>query len=308
MVTTQELQKGLSSLPGFVNKYGYSGGVRRWFGIVYHRATGKITGRSIFKEEWDVCIILDACRADELRLQSAGHEWMQKVEQYPSLASCTWDWLPRTIEQTPLEILAETTYVSANPFSDEFCEPDTFDELDEVWRYAWDSDWGTVLPRSVTDRAVHHGRETDTERLLIHYVQPHVPFLTDGAEALDRSNFDFETESTSDAWDHVTSGELPRRVAINRYRETLQIVLDEVDLLLENIDADRIVVTADHGEAFGEWGIYGHPNEIDLPCLTQVPWVETTGTDERTHTPGQYDTESEGISREAQLRALGYTE
>ncbi|WP_411968828.1 hypothetical protein [Haloferax sp. YSSS75] len=308
MVTPQELRKGLTSLPGFVNKYGYSGGSRRWFGIVYHRATGTITGRSIFEEEWDVCIILDACRADELQRQSDDYTWMQQVGRFPSLASCTWNWLPRTIERTPPHVLDGTTYVSANPFSGEFCDSDTFGDVDEVWRYAWDNQWGTVLPRPVTDRAIHHGRESNYDRLLVHYVQPHVPFLTEGAEALDRSNFDFDTKSNPDAWDRVTSGELARQVAIGRYRKTLQVVLEEVDILLRNIDAERVVVTADHGEAFGEWGIYGHPNGIDLPCLTEVPWVETTATDEGTHTPADYDTQLEEISRESQLRALGYTD
>ncbi len=308
MVTSQELRKGLGSLPGFVDRYGLSGGLRRWFGIVYHRSTGNITGRSVFEEDWDVCILLDACRADELRRQSDGYDWIQRVDDFPSVASCTWNWLPRTLERTPEDVLQETAYVSANPFTDEFCDQDTFGELDEVWRYAWDEQWGTVRPRPVTDRAIHHGRNAETERLLVHYLQPHVPFLTEGAEALDRANFSFGRESNPDAWDRVTSGELSQRVAIDRYRETLRFVLTDVDLLLRNVDAERVVITADHGEAFGEWGIYGHPNQIDLPCLTQVPWVTTTGTDEGTHTPASYDTQPSDVSRDAQLRALGYTE
>ena len=66
MLSAADLRRGLSSLPDFVDTYGFPGGLKRWSGIVYHRASGEISGRSVFEREWDVCIVLDACRADEL--------------------------------------------------------------------------------------------------------------------------------------------------------------------------------------------------------------------------------------------------
>ena len=317
MSTLSEIQKGITELPGFVRSYGMAGGLKRWGGICYTRATRSVSGRSIFDAEWDLCIILDACRADELqRFQShPEYGWLGSVDRYPSLASCTWNWLPRTLAATPDEELAETTYVCANPFSERFCAPDQFDRLDEVWRDAWDDDLGTVPPRPVTDRAIAHGRERGLEssgRLLIHYLQPHVPFLADGAATLGRSNFDHDHDSTPDAWDRVTAGTLDRDRAVAMYQETLRKVLDEVSLLLSNLDAERAVVTADHGEAFGERGLYGHPNKIDLPCLTQVPWVETRATDERTYTPdvdtsqNRDDDSERETSVSERLHALGY--
>ena len=35
-------------------------------------------------------------------------------------------------------------------------------------------------------------------------------------------------------------------------------VLNDIGILLDNLDAERVVITADHGEAFGEYGILGH--------------------------------------------------
>ena len=308
MVTLSEAKKGITSIPGFVEQYGLTGGLSRFAGIAYHRATKDITGRSIFDEQWDVCVILDACRADELAKQRHEFEWIEQVDQFPSLASCTWDWLPRTLDGTPEKVLKNTTYVSANPFSGEFCSRNQFYELDEVWRYAWDEHRGTVRPRPVTDRAIHHWRNTDTPRLLVHYVQPHVPFLSSGAQTLSRANFDHEEDSVFDAWDRVTRGQLPRETATGMYRETLNEVLQDVDLLLSNLQAERVVITADHGEAFGEWGLYGHPEKIDLPCLTQVPWVVTSGENKRTHEPSDYERTSNEVSRSEQLEALGYAE
>ncbi|PSP48877.1 hypothetical protein BRC67_12005, partial [Halobacteriales archaeon QH_3_68_24] len=43
------------------------------------------------------------------------------------------------------------------------------------------------------------------------------------------------------------------------YLDNLRIVLDEVAVLLENIDADTVAITTDHGEAFGERNFYRHP-------------------------------------------------
>ncbi|WP_227132767.1 hypothetical protein [Halorubellus salinus] len=308
MINATTLAKGVTSVPGFVREYGLRGGLQRWAGLAYHRLNGGIDGRSLFEMDWDVCIILDACRADELELQREAHDWIQEISRFPSLASCTWNWLPRTLQVTPDDILSETTYVSANPFAARFCEPSTFACLDEVYEYAWDERWGTVLPRPVTDRAIHHGRTGDSDRLLVHYVQPHVPFLTDDADPLSKRNFDHDERSVPDAWDRVTRGELPRQTAIDRYRETLSTVLEDVDLLLENVDADDVVLTADHGEAFGEFGLYGHPQNVDMPCLTQVPWVETSATDRETHDPAPYEPGVSTVSSADQLRALGYTE
>lgn len=308
MVTPTEIRKGITSIPSFVRKYGVSGGLNRWSGIVYNRAVRSVDGRSIFDEEWDVCILLDACRADELENQRSNFDWIDTVGRFPSLGSCTWNWLPKTLEVTSDETLQETTYVCANPFSERFCTQDQFHELDEVWRYAWDEKKGTVYPRAVTDRAIHHGRTTDASRLLVHYIQPHVPFLSNEAESLTRANFTHEKESAFDAWERVTRGELSRQAAISMYRDTLERVLVDVELLLSNIQADDVVVTADHGEAFGEWGLYGHPEYIDLPCLTQVPWLETVAVDEETYTPKEYERTETGVSTEEQLAALGYAE
>ena len=265
----------------------------------------EVEGRSIFDEDWDVCVVLDACRADELERQQNRYGWLNGVGRHPSVASCTWQWLPRTFGEGDVDF-SDTVYVSANPFTETFCNTDDFHTLDEVYNYAWDNDAGTVRPRPVTDRAIHHGRTADFDRMIVHYLQPHVPFLVGDSVPLRLEGFALGTRGHDDDWDLVSKSELDRDTAIGWYRETLSKVLDDVGLLLSNIDADDVVITADHGEAFGEWGLYGHPAGVALPCLTDVPWVETTGTNEETHEPNNYDTESQNINRDDQLKALGY--
>jgi len=58
-----------------------------------------------------------------------------------------------------------------------------------------------------------------------------------------------------------------------------------VSTLLENFDADTAVVTSDHGNAMGEYGIYGHPMYVPLTVLKRVPFCRTSATDTGTVSP-----------------------
>ena len=40
-----------------------------------------------------------------------------------------------------------------------------------------------------------------------------------------------------------------------------------------------IIFTSDHGEAFGEQGIWEHPMETHITVLTEVPWLEVLMTE-----------------------------
>lgn len=55
---------------------------------------------------------------------------------------------------------------------------------------------------------------------------------------------------------------------------TLRRCWGEVSELLKNLSDKKVVITSDHGEAFGEWGIYGHPGGVYIKALTEVPWFE----------------------------------
>lgn len=57
------------------------------------------------------------------------------------------------------------------------------------------------------------------------------------------------------------------------YEENLRQVLKATMQLAENLGG-KIVVTTDHGEAFGEQGVWGHPQKIHIPVLVEVPWLE----------------------------------
>lgn len=279
-------------------------------------------GTNVFDREWDALVVLDACRVDAMRAVADEFEFIEGVESVRSVGSTSGEWMAHTFDRGYEDRIADTAMVTANVHSDTVLRkrntppqyaaspvawprwdpvgPAALGLLEEVWADGWDDEVGTVPPRVTTDRAVRAGRESDHARLLVHYLQPHAPYLEER-----------EPGSVSalhaDPMESLQAGELTREEAWDAYLETLRLALSEVELLLGNLDAERVVLTADHGEAFGEFGFYEHPVACPHPAVKRVPWVETTATD-----AGEYDPPGRDIEDRAdhgiddRLEALGY--
>jgi arylsulfatase A-like enzyme len=262
----------------------------------------------IFEEEWDLLVVLDACRLDLFETVVSEEEYatFSDVDARTSTASTTTEWFQTAVSAADPESLAETAFICGNPYTDEYLDQDAFALLDEVWRYGWDDDRGTIPPRPLTDRAIQVARETDHERYVVHYMQPHFPSLADEDDAgvaLDR----FGDVSMS-VWDDLRFGIRSEASVLESYRENLRHVLDDVGLLLENVDADRVVITSDHGNAIGEYGIYGHAAGIVHPALREVPQVVTSATDTGSYEPSVVEgVETADATVESRLEALGYS-
>jgi hypothetical protein len=107
----------------------------------------------------------------------------------------------------------------------------------------------------------------------------------------------------------VQEGEIPLERARTAYYDELRMVLDDVEVLLSNVDAETAVITADHGEAMGEYGIYGHARGVAINALRVVPWAKTTAVDTGEYEPKEtrIDVKAEGGQTD-RLRDLGYLE
>lgn len=297
----------LQRLPQTVEHRGLTGGAKQWAGLTYLRATRQITGENIFSREWDLLVVLDACRADLLDEVASGYDFLGDVGTFPSLGSCTPDWMEANFKERSLSERSRTGYVCANPFSQIKLDDEDFRFVDHVWQYEWDEDFGGVKPRPVTDRAIKHGRAVEADRLIVHYLQPHLPFKSELSEGLQVHNFSGDhRKATPGDWVRIQRGERDQNVVWNEYRETLEWVLDDVALLSENIGAETAIITSDHGNACGEFGVYGHPCRTALSCLTDVPWASVGVSDEKTHMPRDYDTEMTEFELESRLKDLGY--
>ena len=196
--------------------------------------------------------------------------------------------------------------MTGNPYSEDHLNRNWFEILDEVWKYAWDTELGTVRPRSITDRAINASRDRDSERLIIHYLQPHFPSIPEPLN----SGIDIDTfgEGWDSVWDQLRSGKIESEVAWNSYEANLRHVLDDVDLLLDNLSSDEVIITADHGNAFGEWGLYGHPPRTPVKTVREVPWVSISATDTQGYEPSVEPNNRETAQDEVEdrLADLGY--
>jgi hypothetical protein len=290
------------------SRYGWRGGLKFWAGNVYLTKVADSQFETDFVYEidnWDVLIIVDACRHDLFTEVDDEYDCIDETESRTSVASCTWKWLPELIDRADKEDLSNTAYITGNPQSQNFVSGE-FGYVDEVWQYAWDDSSGTVLPRPVTDRAISHWRSEDAcERMIVHYLPPHVPFVnSDRSPELSQNNFRDSDTEVYDDWVLAARGERDVDAVWADYRANLRLVLNDVSILSENVDANEMRITSDHGNAVGEYGIYGHP-DLPLHELREVPWAKVTANDEETHQPAEYDREGESDIEE-KLAALGY--
>ncbi|QSG07828.1 Arylsulfatase A or related enzyme [Halapricum desulfuricans] len=267
-------------------------------------------GTNVFEREWDVLVVLDACRVDLLRSVAPDTDLIDEVDAVRSVGSSSSEWLENTFPGRPET--SRTVMVTGNTWTDRYVDADAFAALDEVWKYAWNEQLGTVPARAVTDRAIAMARDRDPDRLVVHYMQPHHPFVPDPLAADDGMVRNSTHSNPSNPWVALRRGEITTERVWDAYEANLRYVLEDVEILVEHV-AGRVAITADHGNLFGEWGLYGHPMYVPAPAVLTVPWAETTGEDRQDYTPELEPPEPLPVTRvygaegdQARLDALGY--
>jgi hypothetical protein len=276
-------------------------GIAEWLSKIYHYKFADQEGEWIFDRDWDCLIILDGCRVDLMEEVMDDWEFINTLDVFTSLGSHSTEWMERTfLERTPPSNLI---YISGNPFTGRVLS-DIDSQIIDVWDYAWSDNLGTVPPRSVTDEAISFDREYSWDQMIIHYMQPHIPFLSTTPQR-DISTAEFG-QGEEDAWDRVQQGKLEKETAWQLSRRNLSIVLEDVDLLLNNIDAPETIITSDHGNAIGEHFLYGHPPGVSHPVIREVPWIKTSAINQDTYQPGPCDRSESKTTVDERLSALGY--
>jgi len=264
------------------------------------------SGEPIYEREWDLLIILDACRVDLMKEVQNDFEFITNVDQVRSVDTMTREWMRGNFNTDYADEMAETVYICGNPLSQRVLAGNDFKLLDEVWKYSWDDTIGTLPPRPITDRAILAARSRSPNRMIVHYMQPHYPFIPqpelDHGIELNK----FGELPWDNVWDRLRKGELEQSEVWDGYRDNLLHVLNDVELLLRNIDKNTVIITSDHGNGIGEWGVYGHPIHIPIDEIQSVPWIMTTAMDEMTRRPDEVEQSSAEVPVEEQLKHLGY--
>jgi hypothetical protein len=179
-----------------------------------------------------------------------------------------------------------------------------------LYATAWDDVVGTVRPEPVTEAAIETHEKYPTKRLVIHFVQPHMPFVRASTEA------DKERDAEFPFWMRFIKGEvdLSPDEAWSAYIDNLNYVLPYVDEVLKELGG-KTVVTADHGNAFGERSRpipireWGHPRNVYVKEVITIPWLEYQNGSRREIIPEDgrgFEPVSDPATVDDRLEALGY--
>lgn len=252
-------------------------------------------GKSIWEKEWDILCVLDGCRYDTFNEVYPG-----EATSTISVASTSESWIRKELKKHDT---SDVGYISGNPYAADL-KKEEFHSLHLEGVIKTDYGVETVPPEPLTQRAVELFQRKDSpNRLIIHYMQPHVPFRS-------RPEWFEEFLETDEwgatGWDRLNTGTVSEEDWLAAYRDNLQWVLGEggIESIKTSVDA-RIALTSDHGNAIGEYGIYGHPRRIPIDAVRKVPWAEIEGKKDSDNTTDM-NYQSQAFEVEDQLEALGY--
>lgn len=244
----------------------------------------RINGRQtvdVIGEEWDVLIILDACRTDYYE-QYTPFDGTPETRWSPGSASH--EWMEATFVGRNLH---DTVYVTPNPHIS-FLDDGIFHYIEDC-RDAWNEELQTVRPETMTKIAGRTADEYPNKRLIVHYMQPHTPYLGPMAERIRETTpiAGWKTDHESDGvpeerdrptvWDLALEGAIDWEDVRKAYAEMLEIAFEAVEESVGDLEG-RVVITADHGELLGERVVPGgprewaHPEQFAATALREVPW------------------------------------
>ena len=242
---------------------------------LFHRELTLKNALKVMEEDWDYLIVLDACRYDTFKkVVDAGAGYVI------SGGTGTGSWMMWSFGEKHKDVI----YIAGNPHlaSAHLKKRRGFNPfymVKEVWDYGWDSALKTVPPEQVTNAALETLKSFPEKRMIIHYMQPNHPYIAD-KELLEMDEGTWHTlegglwggQSPTTPLRLASRGELPVERIKEAYEENLRIVMKEVTRLERELPG-RVILTADHGEAFGEFGHYGHGGHLRMEALVKVPWV-----------------------------------
>jgi hypothetical protein len=261
------------------------------------------SGCDVMSEDWDTLIILDACRYDTFHQLN---HLEGSLEYRISQGSMSDEFLSNNFGATTHP---DTVYVSTNPY---FAQLDLAGQFHAVVDLLgmWDEQLETIPPADVAEAAMSAHAIYPDKRIIVHFMQPHLPFLGPTGQSLhgksgERNLFGVVRGNS----DTITTDDL-----VQAYEENLELVLQFVQPLLAAIDG-KVVISADHGNMFGERQrplptakMWGHPWGVYTSSLVKVPWHIIDG-ERRNISAGDLNEQAgvrDDAGVEAKLHAYGY--
>lgn len=234
----------------------------------------------ILSRKWDVIVILDACRYDVFKKLYGNRFNVLKAE---TSGTCTMEWFYNTFKDAEMK---DTIYVSGSPYigthavnfkemNIKYFPPRIFKKVMDVWRFAFKkiACTYTVDPQIVYEFFIIAFKLHFPSRFIVHFVQPHAPYPH--CEELAQWFIANPTCPDKYLWGALRRGKADVEVARKCYEQNLRWVMQYVSKILDIAKQHnlRVIITSDHGEAFGEYGDYNHPCASKNPYLKYVPLV-----------------------------------
>ena len=305
MTTADQIRLGLSNPSLLMRKLSQIYNRLRYRSEFYPR------GINHMNQDWDNLLILDACRYDLFKDINDISGYLRCVE---SRGSATPEFLRGNFQG---EKFLDTVYITTNPMLYRHRDDIdvTFHEVVNLWTGdTWDDEKGTVLPEVVTAEAKRIAAIYPHKRLLVHYMQPHYPFI-DSKTTFDEGHIGDASPDELTTWMQIMTGEvnIAKEGLWNAYADNLRRVLPHVRELTEYLSG-KTVITSDHGNMFGERSSpipireWGHPEGIWTSELVKIPWLEVPYSNRKkiTQEPAVETETGEESAVQERLESLGY--
>jgi hypothetical protein len=263
-------------------------------------------GIRIVDQDWDNLLVLDACRADTFE-EVFNLDLFDDYQRVRSAGGSTPEWTKRNFTDG---WFGDIVYVTGNPQVSKYAG-DAFHKVIEVWDGEFDETHRTVLPESMAEAAIDAANSYPNKRLIIHFMQPHTPFLDRESVFPNDHGITKKLLDKSDEELRTMAQAVGRETVRAAYRRTLELATDAVNQTINALDG-KTAVSSDHGELFGErvpplfTRLWGHKSGIRYPALVDVPWAVKDGDRRRIVDEGVSTTDSNTDKIESQLEALGY--
>ncbi|MFW5905396.1 MAG: hypothetical protein ACOCSP_02545 [archaeon] len=273
MYSFEQLQRGIRNPHQALRE------LNRLFWTRGHRRDYNPDGADFLAEDWDNLVILDGCRYDAFEELLPEYDLEGDLQRRTSRGSATWEFLRGNFHGKRLDdvvyVTASTILYQGSVFREDI-DVELHDVVD-VWTSGIEYGDDGTPPWNVAREARAVNEEYPNKRLVIHFVQPHAPYLGE----LGREEFpDFRPNPLSERFRGLI--DTPEETLRAVYRENLALVLDEVEELVPELTG-KTVITADHGMLLGEREkpfpikSFGHPGNIYVDEMVTVPWFVIEG-------------------------------
>ena len=209
---------------------------------------------NVLDKDWDNLILLDACRHDYFK------KFYPKTDKIVSTGTHSRHFVENTFTGRQCQ---DIIYITGNPH----LRPEKFEDLTDsrledtfhsVYQ-TWDNDWGGkdyMPPEPIVRDAKTAENLFPDKRKIIHFMQPHDPFVAND-----------ENWMLSEVW----KGKKTVEEAREAYHDNIGFLISHIEDLADSLEG-KTVVSADHGELLGEYGLLSHPYGVNAKELREVPW------------------------------------